>query len=100
MHRGLQFAGAHGLADFGDEGAALAAMAQQLAGLVLIAAGFEPDDLDVQPRIRRQRSSRATSSVCASAIALLRVPMRQGSVGARGLRFEAVYGRGLKRRGP
>ena len=38
-------------ADFGDERAALAAMAQQLAGLVLIAAGFEPDDLDVEPRI-------------------------------------------------
>jgi hypothetical protein len=42
---------AHGLADFGDECAALAAMPEQFAGLVLVAAGFEPDDFDVQTLI-------------------------------------------------
>ncbi len=53
MHRGLQLSGAHRRADFGDEGAALAAMAQQLAGLVLVAAGFELDDLDIERAIGR-----------------------------------------------
>jgi hypothetical protein len=33
-------------------------MAQQLAGLVLIAAGFEFYDLDVQPRIGRSQQAR------------------------------------------
>ena len=51
-------AGAHRIADFGDERAALAAMAQQLAGLVLIAAGFELDDLDVEIRIGRAEQPR------------------------------------------
>src|SRR5271170_4433351 len=48
MHRGLQFARHHRLADFGDEGAALAAMRQQLADLVGIACGFELDDFDLE----------------------------------------------------
>ena len=58
MHRRLQLAGAHRLADLGDEGAALAAMAQQLAGLVLVAAGFELDDLDVERGIGRAQQPR------------------------------------------
>jgi len=57
MHRRLQFARPHGLANFSNERAALAAMPEQFAGL--------------------DRSSRATSSVCANAIALLRVPIRK-----------------------
>jgi len=47
MHRGLQIARNNRLADFGDERAALAAMRQQLAGLIPIAGGFELDDLDL-----------------------------------------------------
>jgi hypothetical protein len=50
MHRRLQFARSHRFTDFCNEGAALAAMTEQLAGLVLIATGLKPDDLDVQPR--------------------------------------------------
>ena len=58
MHRRLQLARAHRFADFGDKGAALAAMAQQLAGLVLVAAGFELDDLDVERGIGRPQQPR------------------------------------------
>ncbi len=58
MHGGLQFAGPHCRADLGDEGAALAAMAQQFGGLVLIAAGLELDDLDVQVRPGGAQQSR------------------------------------------
>src|SRR4051794_4909694 len=49
MHRGVQFARGNGLADFADKGSTLAAMGQQLAGLIAIACGFELDDLDVDP---------------------------------------------------
>ena len=45
---GMQLARGHRGADFGDEGAALAAMRQQLAGLVGIADGLELDDLDIE----------------------------------------------------
>ena len=48
MHRGMKFARCDGGADFRDEGAALAAMNQQLAGLVAIARGLELDDLDIR----------------------------------------------------
>ena len=47
MHRGLQVASNHRLADFGNERAALAAMRQQLAGLIPVARGLELDDLDL-----------------------------------------------------
>ena len=47
MHRGVQFARPDGIADFGHECAALAAMLQELAGLVGIACGFELDDFDI-----------------------------------------------------
>src|SRR5258708_37344860 len=47
MHRGVQIARADRIADFRHEGAALAAMCQQLAGLVQIAGCFELDDLDL-----------------------------------------------------
>ncbi len=47
MHCGLQFAGDNRLADFGNECATLAAMRQQLAGLIRIACGFELHDLDI-----------------------------------------------------
>ncbi len=47
MHRGVQLPGPDRIADFGHEGAALAAVLQQLAGLVGIARRFELDDLDV-----------------------------------------------------
>ncbi len=50
MHRRLQFAGQHGGADLCDKGTALAAMRQQLAGLVGIAGGLEFHDLDGEPR--------------------------------------------------
>ena len=43
----MQFAGPYGVADLGHEGATLAAMRQQLAGLVGIAGGLELDDLDI-----------------------------------------------------
>ena len=76
MHRRLQLAGADSLADFGDEGAALAAMRQQLAGLIGIARRFELDDLDVDAGRDRRSERRAMSSVWASAMALLRVPIR------------------------
>src|SRR5438552_13070611 len=46
MHRGVEFAGENSLANLAHERAALAAMRQQLAGLVGIAGGFELDDLD------------------------------------------------------
>jgi len=49
-------------------------MAQQFAGLVLVAARFELDDLDVE-RGSAARNSRAIASVCANAITLLRVPI-------------------------
>ena len=42
-----------GGANFGHESAALAAMHQQLAGLVGIPDGFELDDFDVELRRRR-----------------------------------------------
>ena len=58
VHRRLQLPGPHRLANFGDERAALAAMAQQLAGLILIATGFELDDLDVEGRIGRAEQPR------------------------------------------
>jgi hypothetical protein len=48
MHRGLQLARYNRLADFGDERAALAAVLQQLAGLIGIACGLELDDLDLE----------------------------------------------------
>jgi hypothetical protein len=48
MHGGVKPARYHGGADFGHEGATLAAMDQELAGLVGIACGLELDDLDVQ----------------------------------------------------
>ena len=44
----MQLSCDHGLADFGDECPALAAVRQQQAGLVLIAARLELDDLDIQ----------------------------------------------------
>ncbi len=47
MHRRMQFARPHRVADLGYERAALAAMRQQLAGLVGIACGLELDDLDI-----------------------------------------------------
>ncbi len=47
MHRGLQIARDNRFADFGNECAALAAMRQQLTGLIAIAGGFELDDLDL-----------------------------------------------------
>ncbi len=47
MHRGLQLARDNRFADFGHECATLAAMRQQLAGLIPIARGFELDDLDL-----------------------------------------------------
>ena len=47
MHRRLQLARANGLADFGNKSSALAAMGQQLAGLVDIARRLELDDLDI-----------------------------------------------------
>ena len=74
MHRRMQFAGQHRRADLRNERAALAAMRQQLAGLVEIACGFELDDLDIESGTAAVRR-RAISSVCASAIALLRVPI-------------------------
>ena len=48
MHRCLEFAGQHRGTDLRDEGAALAAMRQQLAGLIEIARGVELDDLDIE----------------------------------------------------
>src|SRR4029077_1645161 len=47
MHGRVQLSRANGIADFGDEGAALAAMLQKLAGLIDVASGLELDDLDV-----------------------------------------------------
>ncbi len=55
MHRGVQFAGSDRGTDFGDEGAALAAMHQQFAGLVGIADGLEFDDLDIEIRCCRHQ---------------------------------------------
>src|SRR6185312_6649292 len=46
MHRCMELPGNYRLADLRDEGTALAAMRQQLAGLVDIARCFELDDLD------------------------------------------------------
>src|SRR3954452_18574939 len=48
MHRRMELARQHGGADLRHEGTALAAMGQQLAGLVEIARGVELDDLDVE----------------------------------------------------
>src|SRR5713101_363327 len=53
MHRGVQFAGNNGRTDFGNERAALAAVLQQLAGLIGIAGRFELDDLDIDIGIGR-----------------------------------------------
>ncbi len=53
MHGRMQLPGNYRLADFGDECPALAAMRQQLAGLVGIACGFELDDLDIDTWDRR-----------------------------------------------
>ncbi len=50
MHRGLQLPAQHRLAYLRHERAALAAMRQQFADLILIAGGFEPDDLDFDIR--------------------------------------------------
>jgi hypothetical protein len=50
MHRGLQFAGNNRLANFSNECATLAAVRQQLTGLIAIARGFELDDLDIDIR--------------------------------------------------
>ena len=47
MHRSVQLARQDGGADLRDESAALAAMHQQFAGLILIARGFELDDFDI-----------------------------------------------------
>jgi hypothetical protein len=55
MHRGVQFAGNNGRTDFGDERAALAAVLQQLAGLIGIARRFELDDLDIEIGIGRDQ---------------------------------------------
>jgi hypothetical protein len=46
MHRGVKFSGQHRLAYLRDKSAALAAMRQQLAGLVDITRRLELDDLD------------------------------------------------------
>ena len=46
-YRGVQLAGAHRVANFSHESATLAAVLQQLAGLVLIARRFELDDFDL-----------------------------------------------------
>ena len=53
----MQFARQHGMANFGNERAALAAMLQQLAGLVLVACRFKLDDLDLD--IGRDRGQAA-----------------------------------------
>ena len=47
MHRGVQFSRPDGIANFGHKCAALAAVRQQLAGLVQIARGLELDDFDL-----------------------------------------------------
>jgi len=50
MHRRVKLSRSDRGANFGDKGAALAAMHEQVAGLVGIANGFELDDLDVKIR--------------------------------------------------
>src|SRR5437588_4764662 len=58
MHGRMQLPGNHGLADFSDECPSLAAMRQQLAGLVRIARSFELDNLHVDIRNRRGQPPR------------------------------------------
>ena len=97
MHRRLQLVCAHGLADFGDEGATLAAMAQQLAGLVLVAAGFELDDLDVERGIGRAQQPRDPFRLRQRHRALARADLQglsrhKVSESGQWLRFSSVTG--------
>jgi hypothetical protein len=57
MHRRMQLALAHRAADLGDEGAALAAMGQELAGLIGITRGLELDDLYLKRGYRGRQAA-------------------------------------------